>query len=126
MLMNIRDHLAEEIAAEHHADNPTDTADDVVGNETLIFHGANACDHWRKGPDNRHEARDDDRKRAMTVVKLLGRDQVFFVEQERVFPAKKFRTGARADIVSDSIASDRCDGQCYRERQYFKITARGE
>ena len=68
--------VAEEVTGEHTDEHPRDPADDVVGEELRVRHRPDARHKRRKGPDNRHEARDDDGLAAVLLVERMRLPQV--------------------------------------------------
>ena len=98
--------MAEKIAAQDHREHPADAADHVVDDEAFVSHGADAGNDRRKGSDDRHETGDDDGERTVAFVELLGRQQMFAIEEPGVGTTEESRAGARADIVTECIAEN--------------------
>ncbi len=73
--------IAEEVAAEDKERNPEQAAYDVVGEELHISHFADASDKRCEGPDDWHEAGDDDGFCAVFFIETVGAVNMFFFEE---------------------------------------------
>src|SRR5262245_59296975 len=74
------DRLAAELPAGHQEEeHPGHSARDIEEREPCIAHSADTGDKRGEGTDDRYEARQDDRLAAVSLVKLLGLDQVLLV-----------------------------------------------
>ena len=81
MLAHARD-LPEEVADPGHRNDPEQSPEDGEGEEALVVHLPHSGDDRGEGPDDRHEARDDDRLAAMFLVEVVGAPEMGRVEEE--------------------------------------------
>src|SRR5262249_14700407 len=72
---------------------------------------AHARDEGGERPDDRHESRDDDGLRAVTLVEAVGAIQVVAVEKSALLPAEHVGTEAKPDRVVHGVAQDRGGAQ---------------
>src|SRR5262249_61332765 len=81
--VDVRHRLTEKIPRPRHADDPSDSARNIVEEEPPIRHLADAGNDGRERTDDGNEARDDDRLRAVTSVEATGALDVGGVEGQR-------------------------------------------
>ena len=107
--------VAEQVARVDERRDPRDAADDVVGDEAAIAHSGHAGHERRERPDDRHEARDDDREPAVAVVERLRPAQVLLLEPARIGLIEDARPDVVADRVVDRVAED-CRGDQHADQ----------
>src|SRR5262249_61353413 len=90
--------------------DPEKAPDDVEGDEATVLHFPHPGHHGREGPDDRHEAREDDRLPAVALVEGMGAQQVPALEEEGILAPEQERTRAVADPVPHLIPDDRRRG----------------
>ena len=79
--------VAERVAGPHAGAHPDQASDDVVGGEPGVRHRADPGDERGERPDDRHEARQEDRLAAVALVEGPRADQVLSL-QEAICPEK--------------------------------------
>src|SRR4029453_13306652 len=107
----VRDRPSEPVARPGHAGDPSHTTSHIVKNEPAILHLTAPGPHRREGPDDRHEAGDDDRLRPVARVEHPSPLDVAGVEQERLGPREEPRPETNADGVADAVPGDRGDDE---------------
>ncbi len=120
------DIVPEKVANPQHTPHPNDGAEHVVREEFAEFHAAHAGDHGRKSTDNGDELRYHDCRAPIFLLKFLGADSMFLVEEEAILPIEDPWTCGAANGIAEGIAEDCCECQDWCQLIYIQVSARGE
>ncbi len=118
--------VAEEIAPQNEENDPADSPDDVIGDESPVGHPSDAGHEGGKRPDDRHKPGDDDGLASMLFIKRMGPVQVLLLEESRFFLMKNLGADIVPDPVIDRIPQDGCRNEQRDEPFDTKAAHRGE
>src|SRR5437879_2929273 len=105
MLLDDRD-AAQQISEHSHAEDPSDSAEDIEGNEPAVVHLSDARHEWREGPDDGDESRVDDRLAAVLFVEGMRAGQMLAAEPAGIRTVEDGGTRASTQRVAERIAED--------------------
>ena len=74
-------HIAKQITECNKRRDPAKSANHVIGQEVFIIHAACTRHEGRKGTRKRHKTRKNNGFSAVSLKKLLGFDQMFFIDK---------------------------------------------
>ena len=112
--------LTEEVAGKKADTNPEHRTSDAVKDEFPILHRPQAGYKRRKGADDRHEACEDNRVRAIFLKEFMRFVEVLVFEDPRIRVLKEAASKILADDVVRTIANDSCTREDHKQQSDVK------
>ena len=117
---------AKVVAQDGNPHGPDETTDDIEEGERRVAHLPHAGQDRSKGPNDGHEAGQDDGLGAVTVKKNFRLVEVTFVEEDGIGPLEKSRADCPAKPVAEAIASNGAESTSEDDPGDLKIALGGE
>lgn len=126
LFLDVGNHPAEKVADKSHAHDPEDAAKNVVGNEAPVLHFSHTSHNRSEGSQDRDKAGDENGESTILIIKFLGGNEMFAVEEKRVFAGKNHRPALEPDAVANCVAKDSGQTEHNVESPKIQITPGGE